>query len=168
MFNTSSTTKRMVTLALLLALEIFLSRFLSIATPTLKIGFSFFPIAIAAMLYGPLYGGLVGGLGDFIGANLFAVGAYFPGFTVTGFLTGVVYGVFLHKQPKNPVRVLCAALVVCLLLNLCLNTLWLQIYLGKAFWVLLPPRLVNSLVMVPIQFLFMYTVPQRMLKQVSY
>ena len=90
------TTKKLVTLALLTALEIVFSRFLSINAWNLKIGFNFLPIALAALLFGPLAGGLVGALGDFIGAILFPIGAYFPGFTFTAFLTGCCFGLFLR------------------------------------------------------------------------
>ena len=65
-----------VLLALLLALNVVLSRFLSIATPSAKIGFSFLPEALAAAIYGPLGGMTVAGLGDLVGALLFPIGVY--------------------------------------------------------------------------------------------
>ena len=49
-------------IALLTALEIVLSRFLSISMWNTKIGFSFLPIAVAAILFGPLAAGTVGAL----------------------------------------------------------------------------------------------------------
>ena len=80
-------TKELITLGLLTAVEVVLSRFCSISAWNIKIGFSFVPIAIGGILFGPLGGGLVGALGDFIGAVLFPIGPYFPGFTLTAFLT---------------------------------------------------------------------------------
>ena len=74
-----------ITLGILIAAEIILNRFFSVNTWNLKIGFSFVPVVLAAILYGPLSGGIVGGLGDFLGAILFPVGPYFPGFTITAF-----------------------------------------------------------------------------------
>lgn len=96
------TTKNLTTMALLIALEIILSRFLSLSAWNTKIGFSFVPVVIAAILLGPVYAGIVGALADFIGAILFPIGAYFPGFTLTAFLTGMVYGLFLYKQQSLP------------------------------------------------------------------
>lgn len=64
--------------AALIAIEIVLSRFCSIATPIVKIGFGFVPVAVCAMLYGPVWAGAAGGLGDFIGAILFPIGGYSP------------------------------------------------------------------------------------------
>lgn len=80
--------KAMVTCAALIAAAIVLSRFLSINAWNLKIGFTFVPVFIAAYLYGPIGGAVVGGIADFIGAILFPIGAYFPGFTLTCVITG--------------------------------------------------------------------------------
>ena len=79
--------KTMVTCAALIAAAIVLSRFLSINAWNLKIGFTFVPVFLAAYLYGPLGGAIVGGIADFLGATLFPIGAYFPGFTLTCVLT---------------------------------------------------------------------------------
>ena len=95
-------TRTLTGLALLTAVEVVLSRFLSISTWNIKIGFSFIPIVVAAILYGPIEAGVVGALSDFLGAILFPIGAYFPGFTLTAFLTGCVYGLFLHRRQGWP------------------------------------------------------------------
>lgn len=49
--------RMMVTLGMLVAVEIVLSRFLSINTWRFKIGFSFVPIVLAAMLYAGIRSG---------------------------------------------------------------------------------------------------------------
>ena len=80
-------------LALLTAMQVVLSRFLSFNTLSLKIGFAFLPVAIGAAVLGPVGGAIVGGLGDFLGAVLFPIGPYFPGFTLTTLLsaaTGII------------------------------------------------------------------------------
>ena len=82
--------KRIATLGLLIAMEVVLSRFLSIATPILKISLAFIPVVAAAILYGPVWAGSVAALGDLLGALLFPIGVYFPGFTVTAFISGMV------------------------------------------------------------------------------
>ena len=48
-------TKMLVTAALLIALQIILSRFLSINAWNLKIGFAFTAVFVAAYLYGPWF-----------------------------------------------------------------------------------------------------------------
>ena len=111
----------MVSCGVLVAAAIVLSRFLSINTWNLKIGFTFIPIFLAGYLYGPFKGALVGGIADLVGAILFPIGAYFPGFTLTCALQGVTYGAFLRKK-QTPARILIAVGIVQLILKLCLNT----------------------------------------------
>lgn len=143
-------TKTLTTMALLTALEIVLSRFLSISAWNTKIGFAFVPVVLAAMLLGPLYAGLVAALADFVGAILFPVGAYFPGFTLTAFLMGACYGLFLWKKQSFP-RVLGAVAVHQLVLSLLLNTLWISVLYGSPFYPLLLSRLPQCAILSAVQ-----------------
>ncbi|MGI6722480.1 MAG: folate family ECF transporter S component [Anaerovoracaceae bacterium] len=146
-----SFTTQLIVMAFLVALEIILTRFLSINTPILRIGFGFLPVAINAMLYGPLWAGACYAVGDILGMLLFPTGAYFPGFTATAFLTGLAFGLLLYKHPISWPRSLAAAAVVVLLLNLCLDTFWLSILMGDGVWALIPTRLIKAAVMLPIE-----------------
>ena len=146
-------TKILVTVALLIAIEVVLSRFLSIATPIVKIGFAFVPIAICAMMYGPIIAGLAGALADFIGAILFPIGAFFPGFTISAALTGAVFGLFLFRRRGNIPRLAAAVLINCLLISLIINTYWVSIISGASFYALLPTRILQSAIMIPVQFI---------------
>lgn len=145
--------KLIVHVAILIALEVVLSRFLSISTSIVKIGFSFVPIAICAMMYGPVWAGIAGAIADFIGATLFPIGAYFPGFTLSAALTGVVFGLFLYKKKGNWAQLAGAVLINCVVISLLLSTYWLTILWGDSFLVLLPTRIIQNLVMIPIQFI---------------
>lgn len=144
---------KIANIALLIALEIVLSRFLSISTPIVKVGFSFVPLSMLAMLYGPFYAAAGAAIADIIGVALFPLGAYFPGYTLTAALTGLTYGLLLYRRPKSWGRILTAVLIVGLVLNLGLNTVWIQMTTGKAYMALLVPRVVKSLTMVPIMTL---------------
>jgi ECF transporter S component (folate family) len=140
----------LLVLALLIAMEIVLNRFASIRTWNLKIGFSFIPIVVAAMLYGPLGGAAVAGIGDLIGAILFPNGPFFPGFTLTAVLTGLVFGFFLHKSQK-PLPVAAAVGVNQLILSLLLNTLWISMLYGSPFFPTLVSRLPQCAILIPVQ-----------------
>ena len=91
-------TKIMVTCALLVALQVILARFLSINTTFVVVNFSFLAVALSGILFGPLWALAVGAVSDLIGATLFPFGAFFPGFTVTAGLVGLIYGLFLHQK----------------------------------------------------------------------
>ena len=93
-----SNTKRLVVLAFLIALEIILTRFCSIQTPIVRIGFGFLPVAMMGILYGPIWAGIGYAIGDLLGMLIFPSAAYFPGFTLTAFLTGMIFGFFLKGE----------------------------------------------------------------------
>ena len=155
-------TLRMVMVGLLITLEIILARFFSISTPITRIGFSFFPLALIALQFGPLWAGAAGALADLLGANLFPIGPYFPGFTLTGFLTGVIFGLFLYNKPRRLWRVAAAAAVIGVFLTVGLNSLWLSMLYGKGYLAFLPGRLTQAVVMIPVQIVTISTVGYRL------
>ena len=78
-------TKMLVTAAILIALQIILSRFLSINAWNLKIGFAFVAVFVAAYFYGPAFSTVVAVISDILGALLFLVDA-----KAASFVTGIV------------------------------------------------------------------------------
>lgn len=144
-------TKMLVTAALLIAMQIILSRFLSINAWNLKIGFAFTAIFVAAYLYGPWFAAVVATIADVVGACLFPSGAFFPGFTVTAILGGLLMGVFLYKK-QTPVRILAAVAVDQLVLSLLLNSYWLSVLYGSPYIPLLATRSIQCLVMAPVMY----------------
>lgn len=140
------TTQKLVLTAFLVAMYVVINRFLSLTTWDVKIGFSFIPVVIGAILLGPIYGGVVGGLGDFIGAILFPFGPYFPGYTATAFLMGWWYGVILKKEQnmKNILIAIIPAEIVC---SLILNTLWTALVYGTSYIGLFSTRILQFALM---------------------
>ncbi|KAF5084240.1 Folate transporter FolT [anaerobic digester metagenome] len=147
-----SNTHRLVIMALLMALSIILSRFLSISAWDLKIGFAFAPIALAGMLLGPIPAGITAAGADFLGATLFPIGQFFPGFTLTAFLTGLLFGAFLHKK-ANTKNIVLASISTQIIGSLLLNTLWISMLYGTPFWALMPTRILQTCVMTVIQII---------------
>ncbi len=146
------TTRQLVLMAMLIAVHIVLSRFLSISAWNMKIGFAFIPVLLAAVYMGPLQAAVVGALGDFIGALLFPIGAYFAGFTATAFLTGLLYGVFLHKK-QNSALIIGAVISTEIIGSLLLNTLWISILYGAPFFPLMATRVFQVAIMGVLEFL---------------
>lgn len=141
------TTQQLVMMGILIALNIILSRFLSISAWNLKIGFAFLPVVIAAIYLGPWQAALVGALGDFLGATLFPIAAYFPGFTFTACLVGFIYGCFLHKK-QGWKQILSAVLITEIGGSLILNTIWISILFGSPLLPLITTRAFQVLVMI--------------------
>lgn len=144
-------TKMLVTAALLIALQIILSRFCPINAWNIRIGFAFVAVFFAAYLYGPLFSAVVAGIADLIGATLFPSGAFFPGFTLTAILTGLVFGVLLYKK-QSWWRILTAVAIDQLILSLLLNTFWISILYGSPFLPLMATRAVQCAIMAPVMY----------------
>ena len=148
--------KTTVTIAMLVAIHIGLSRFLSINAWNIKIGFAFVPVFIAAYYYGPTAAAIVGGLGDFLGAILFPIGPYFPGFTLSCMRTGLVFGVLLHKR-QTPLRILGAAVINQFVISLFVTTLWISILYGSPYLPLLATRLFQSLILAAVETVVIFS-----------
>lgn len=161
-----SATSRLVIMAFLIAMEIILTRFCSINTPILRIGFGFLPVATMGIMFGPVWAAAGYAIGDLLGMLIFPSGAYFPGFTLTAFLTGLVFGLFLHNREITWKRVLPASLIIILGCNLILDTLWLSILMGDGFIALLPTRIFKCAVMLPIHLILIPLVWNRIVSRI--
>ena len=139
--------------AVLIAVQVVLSRFCSINAWNLKIGLGFLPVMLAGVLFGPIYGAAVGALSDFIGAVLFPIGAYFPGFTLSLALTGAVFGVLVRGDKAKTWRIALAVGVDQLVLSLLINSLWISVLYGSPYVPLLGTRIVQCAVMLPVEFI---------------
>jgi ECF transporter S component (folate family) len=144
------TTKDVVLMGILIATEVVLSRFLSLSLWNIKIGFAFVPVVIAAIKLGPIKAGTVAALGDFVGAMLFPIGQYLPGFTFTAFLMGMTHGIFLYEKQTTS-RIITGVLINQLIFSLLLNTLWISILYGAPYQAVLVSRLVQTAILVPVQ-----------------
>jgi len=156
--------KMVVTMALMIALEIVLHRFLSIKLPTVQFHLGFLPIAALAILYGP-WAGLAWGIAEFLGAILFPVGAYFPGFTISSALFGVVLGLFLYRYRYKFWKVVVASVICTIAFSLCLDTFWLVQFFGQGFIAILPIRLIKAGVLIVLQIALIPPLHQLLKKQ---
>ena len=144
--------QKYVIVALLIALNIVFSRLISISAWNFKISFTFITGFVAGYLYGPLWAAVVCGVGDLIGSLLFPIGAYNPLFTLTAVLNGLIYGFCLHDGLDNK-RVLLAVILNQIGCSLLLNTWFISIVYNASYTHLLATRVVQSIVMLVIEFL---------------
>ncbi len=154
MFKSQNRTRLLVLLSVLVALQIVLARFCSFNAWNVRIGLGFIPVALAGIFFGPLPAALVAGVSDFLGAILFPTGTYFPGFTLTAVCTGLCFGFFLHNRLHMP-RILLSVAVNQLVMSLCMNTLWISILYGSPFTSLLQVRVLQVIVIAPVQIVIL-------------
>ena len=149
-------TDKLTILALLTALQVVLGNLIQIPLLGKQFNFGSLPIIAAGALLGPVPAAIVGGLGDFIGAHLFPAGAYFPGFTLTSAIVGVLYALPLYRKQPCWIRAAVAA-VLGMIPNLFLNSLWLSmLYTSKAYWGWVAARASSYLIEIPVQVVLIY------------
>lgn len=160
------TTRTATNLGLLTAISIVLTRVFGFIIPiagvgALRISFGEIPIMLSGILFGPVAGAVTGVAADLIGYAINSHGgAFFPGFTLTAALTGIIPGLLLFRRMKDPQwwQVGLTVLVTDLITGVFLNTLWLTIMFGQGFFILLPARLLVRLVTLPIYTLVVFLV----------
>ncbi|MEA4870544.1 MAG: folate family ECF transporter S component [Christensenella sp.] len=88
------TPKRLSLMAMLIALQIVLSKFLMLQlTDSIRLSIDSVPILLGGIWFGPVAGGIIGTLADLLGTILFpTAGAYYPPLTIAFLLIGVVAG----------------------------------------------------------------------------
>ena len=140
---------------MLLAIKAVLGFLTVLVAPSVKIGFSFIPVSLGAMLFGGVWAAFIGGLGDILSYILNPVGgAYFPGFTVNGVVMGLIYGFFFYKKNKISIkRIIACELFITVIVELILSSLWLEMMLSSGYFVILTARLLKCIVMFPISVL---------------
>ncbi|NSW76464.1 MAG: folate family ECF transporter S component [Candidatus Atribacteria bacterium] len=135
-----------------IALSVVLTRFASIRIPiggveSIRIGFGTLPIMVSGILLGPWVGGTVGALADIIGFAISPMGPYFPHFTLTSALYGLLPGLFLQlfPSPTREKRVVWGIIIT-------------QVFVGG----LLTPYFLHAIFHIPWQLLLfprLFTVP---------
>ncbi|WP_413627886.1 folate family ECF transporter S component [Fructilactobacillus vespulae] len=142
-------------LAILMAIEIVLSR-LSFGNSTVAFGFAFIAVVLIARWYGPFWAVGMSIIVDFI-STMLSGQAYFIGFTFSAMLGALAYSLAFYKRPKISItRVIIVVLLVTLVVNVVLNSLWVAIIANTNFFYFLPIRVVKNLISFPIQVVIIY------------
>lgn len=143
--------------AILAALFIVLYSLKLQLAPELRITFTFIPLALAGWLLGPVPAMLVGLVGDLVGCILFPAGPYFPGFTLTQILTGLIFGLFLYRKNAKKIflPVLFSKLIINAALNVGLNAIWLSVLYKKAWTVYVISHSIKNALALPIEVILL-------------
>ncbi len=176
-FRELSETKNLVLCGLMAGLGIVLGYVATIQVGQyIRIGFSMIPNRIIDFAFGPVAGGIFGGVLDILKYFLTPAGSsgsFFPGFTLSSILTGILYGFILYKKPLTLSRVIVAEVLEKVLIDLILNTIWLSILYGTPFWVNLfgTGRIVAKLIQLPVDIVIVFVllgVMQKILVQLKF
>ena len=159
-FSPLSNIRVLTSAGILSAIAIVLGFFKIPVTQLIEIRFAVLPVTIAAYMFGPVVGGAVGLVSDIGGYILRPTGPFFPGFTLTSVITGVIFGCMLYKRRPTLLRILAAEIVYTVICGMFLNSLWLSMLYGNGFIPVLTARIVKELVMIPVNTLMLAAVLQ--------
>lgn len=135
--------------ALLIALNIVITRFLAINFGAVRISFTFLPIAIGSLMFGSITGAILALIADVLGM-LMSGGLPWLGFCVSTVLYGLSYGI-LYKKDLTYKRLLPLMIVQAIVIDAILGAFWFYVHAGMPFWASLTERSVNALIMIPVK-----------------
>lgn len=164
------TTKNLTLAAMLIALQVILEK-LSIGDPSvLKFSFGFVATALLGYCLGPWISAWAMVVADIISNTILSSGSlFFPGFTLSAFISGLIAGMFLYQQRISWQRVLVYEFFQILLTNVIGTTLWLYLMSlsssssSHTFMALLFIRIPKELITWPLETLIVLII----LRQIS-
>lgn len=162
--NSIFSTRNLVLMAVLIAIQIVLARYLAVqVNENLRISFETIPLALAGMWLGPLAGVLVAWISDFLGVIIYGYGVYFPPISlgpmafalICGLSTKYVFRSSLSENRdawKAALTVVVASIVNTFGIGLVTTTLYQMIIVGKdgTFAVLAAANLAQRLTTKPL------------------
>ena len=160
-------TRNLILMAALVAMQIILARFLSIqVSEILRISFESVPVILAGMWLGPLSGAIVALVADVLGTVLSGYGIWFPPIALGPVLVGVISGLstkYIFRSDLSATRdswkvvltVVAAGIVNSFLIGAFTTTLYNIVVMGNtnAFSVLLWTNFVGRLTSKPVTIL---------------
>jgi len=135
---------KLTTAALLVALDVIFTRFLSYMIPGNldRLSLQFVAHGMAGLLLGPVWGGIVGVVGDISGMLVNSSGlSFYPLLTLSAGTRGVLYGLFLYRKPLTLWRTMLACIVVTLVVDLGMNPVWMKFMYGQAYTAVLMAKI---------------------------
>lgn len=146
--------------AMMIALAIIINQFSFSVGEYIKIGFSTHVNQVVFMLFGGTVGMIFGGVADIVKFIIKPDGAFQIGYTLVPMLAGLIYGIFYYKKKMTFWRILAAQATVALICNIILNTFLLVTVSGLRLEVILIPRIIRNVVMLPINTCIFYMIVQ--------
>ena len=88
-------------------------------------------------------------------------------------MTGLVYGIFLYQKEKFVldkkfiIHIIISILIVTIIINSCINSLWIILTVKTASIAIIPTRIIKNLIMIPIMFVTTFTLGKLLKTQIN-
>ena len=164
-----SSLKLLVFAALMVAVTRALSMIPGIPIAHTKLTWGFLSRSLCALVCGPVMGLVFGFVEDILGFILHPTGDFFPGYTLSTMVGVLVYALCFFRRRITVVRLVAANLLVNLLVNAGLGSIWSTVVRGGVYWGWFIPSIAKNIVTIlpkaaVLYFLFQALLPilQRM------
>ena len=157
-------TKNLVTMAMLCAVNVVTSWFAINLSPTLKITFSYLSMSMIGHLFGPSCGIICGLILDTLKFIVKPSGAYNPLWALIEMGAGLLYGVLLYKKKITMQRCFLTKFIVSLIMNVLLTSALMAFLYSKGFIFYASSRVLKNLILWPIESSLMYLILSRVAK----
>lgn len=144
--------------ALLIALQVVISSLFIPVGENLRIYGTFFVVALNSCLCGPVMALISGFIADNISYLIHPVGAYFFGYTLSSMAGAFIYALFLYRTRITFVRLALSKILVNLLINVFLGSVWTTLLYTKGFWFYVSASLMKNLILLPFEVIILYWV----------
>lgn len=149
--------------ALMVAMARALSLIPSIPIAHTKMSFGFLARALCALVCGPVMGLLYGFVEDILGFVLQPSGQFFFGYTLSTMLGMLVYALCLYRARVSMFRLLLANLIVNVVINAALGTVWTVMMMGGNYAILFMGSLAKNIVTIIPKSMLLYILFQALL-----
>ncbi len=148
--------KYLAIMGFLVALQTILNGFRIPVSENLNIMFSYIPFAILGMIVGPSAAMVCGVIADFLGVITSGFGPYFPGYTLSKVLSGLIYGLMLYRQKPTFPRILATKAIINYLINVLLGSLWSSMLYSQSFLYFASVSVVKNTILLPFEALILF------------
>lgn len=148
----------LILLGIIVAMKIILERF-TIGTSLAHIGLGFIGSVLLGYMFGSVWGAAGGGIADLVSSALFGnQGGFFIGFTLSAMVGPFIYGLFFYQKPVKIWRIMVAVLLVSIIVNVGMNTLWLHFLYNVDYKAALVQRAPMEIIVPWVQMIVVYFV----------
>lgn len=143
-------TKKLAYLSLFLALQVFLSFFYVQVSDNLRIYFTYVIVISVAIIFEPKIALTYAVVEDLIAFFIYPTGPFFFGYTITAFMSMLIYSLFLNKK-VSLLRIIFAKTSVNIICNILINSIWSAVLYSKGFIYYVLRSTTKNLIMLPIE-----------------
>ena len=141
-----SSLKLLVFAAVMVAVTRALSMIPGIPIAHTKLTWGFLSRSLCALVCGPVMGLVFGFVEDILGFILHPTGDFFPGYTLSTMVGVLVYALCFFRRRITVVRLVAANLLVNLLVNAGLGSIWSTVVRGGVYWGWFIPSMAKNMV----------------------